>query len=118
MGRSGWRSFARIHVCQVLCGLLLLQASPAFTDSGTTGTATRNRREWVRLADSARLPAASAPRFATAVAAAEPAAAPAAPRLASLAPAEPRQARPALVSAVPQSPVFPRDGNGPIANDP
>jgi RHS repeat-associated protein len=104
MGRSGRRSFLRRCVGQVLCGLLLLQSSPAFTDPGTG----RERQRWVH-GTAFEQPSGSAPSFA-------PEPGPAAPtpavHTAALALAEP-PSRPVRSAAASQPSAFPRDGSGP-----
>jgi RHS repeat-associated protein len=98
------RSFPRRCVGQVLCGLLLLQSSPAFTDPGTG----RERQHWVHGTGSGRSSASLYAPEPTPVA--EPAVAPAV-RSAALTLADPSS--PPVRATTPQRPAFPRDGSGP-----
>jgi RHS repeat-associated protein len=106
MGRSGRRSFLQRCIGQALCGLLLLQSSPAFTDPGVS----RERQHWIHGTLPERSSVDTLRRAPEAGPAEEPAATPA--RSASLTLADP-PSRPARAAAAPQRPAFPRDGNGP-----
>lgn len=114
MGRSGLRRIVRSQVSQALCGLLLLQSAPAFADLLATS---QERQSWVRLTAGERSLARTVEaREQEAPAPSAPAAAPSR-RLARREPAEARPVVLAQAQPSPQQPAFPRDGNGPVAQE-